>query len=418
MTWEERLFEATYTSPSGEIFTFEYEDVSTEVVKKTNAFQFPAADGTYIQDLGRQGRKLPVRIFFSGGDYDLIANAFEAALVERGFGQLSHPMYGVFNVIPFGAYTRRDNLVSGGNQARFEVTFWESIPLVYPVARDDGVAAINEEINTATEAAAEEFENVVEIDDPGFLSSLKATLEDIVEDVSAAIDAISQIQEDVRARVQAVENALNTAINTFVGGPLTTAFLLVDLLKEPGRILNNVVAKFEAYGGLVDQILNSVFGGSEDRVIRKNNFHANDLTASATIIGLVEGVVNSQFSTQIEALEAAEQILSYQDQIGNWRDDSFAATSSGSPGDLDTGTSFAAMQNLVAVTASYLVEVSFTLRQEKAIEIDRNRTLLDFLAEIYGQTFEDEIDFFIRANNLTGSQILELEKGMTVVYYI
>ena len=158
MTWQDRILEATYTSPSGEVFEFEYEDVSTEVAKKTNAFQFPAADGTYIQDLGREGRKLPLRIFFSGGDYDIIASDFEAALLERGLGRLSHPIYGVFNVVPFGAYSRRDDLVSGANQARFDVTFWESIPLVYPVARDDGITAITNEIETATEAVAEDFE--------------------------------------------------------------------------------------------------------------------------------------------------------------------------------------------------------------------------------------------------------------------
>ena len=107
MNWQTRIREAAYNSPSGARFTFDYENVSQSIEKKTTSFDFPDANGTYIQDLGNTGRRYPLRMFFWGNDYDQEVEAFEAALLERGIGKLEHPIYGVKNVVPFGVITRR-----------------------------------------------------------------------------------------------------------------------------------------------------------------------------------------------------------------------------------------------------------------------------------------------------------------------
>ena len=106
MAWNERIREAAYTSPSGTRLLFSYENVAMSVDKKTAAFDFPDANGTYIQDLGHTGRKYALRMFFWGNDYDLEADAFEAALLEQGTGKLEHPIYGTKNVVPFGSIKR------------------------------------------------------------------------------------------------------------------------------------------------------------------------------------------------------------------------------------------------------------------------------------------------------------------------
>ena len=124
MSWQDRLREAAYTSPSGIRFLFLYEDIRFSVDKKTTAFDFPDAEGTYIQDFGNTGRRYPFRVIFAGPDYDLKATAFSAALAEPGIGKLETPLYGAIDVVPFGTITRRDALKSAGNQAIFEIVFW------------------------------------------------------------------------------------------------------------------------------------------------------------------------------------------------------------------------------------------------------------------------------------------------------
>ena len=160
MAWNDRIREAGYTSPSGVRLTFEYENVQRSVGKKTTGFEFPDADGTFVQDLGHTGRKYPFRMFFWGDNYDLEVQAFEDALLERGVGRLDHPIYGSVDVVPFGEIVRRDDLTTAANQAVLQVTFWETIGLVYPSSQTDPASAVLISVDEYNTSASEEFEEV------------------------------------------------------------------------------------------------------------------------------------------------------------------------------------------------------------------------------------------------------------------
>jgi len=71
----------------------------------------------------------------------------------------------------------------------------------------------------------------------------------------------------------------------------------------------------------------------------------------------------------------------------------------------------------VALTAGFLVEISFNLKQERRIILTRNRSIIDLVAELYG-TVDDQLDFLISSNDLSGSEILEVPKGREIVYYV
>ena len=128
--------------------------------------------------------------------------------------------------------------------------------------------------------------------------------------------------------------------------------------------------------------------------------------------GSVLSVVNNQFATKTEALEAAETILAQFDALTEWRDDNFTSL-----GEIDTGTSYQQLLEAVALTAGFLVEISFTLKQERHLILNRNRTIIDLVAELY-RSIDDNLDFFITSNNLSGSEILELPAGREIVYYV
>ena len=49
--------------------------------------------------------------------------------------------------------------------------------------------------------------------------------------------------------------------------------------------------------------------------------------------------------------------------------------------------------------------------------LGHNRTIIDLVAELYGSV-DDQLDFLISSNDLTGDEILELPKGREIVYYI
>ena len=84
MAWNDRIREAAYTSPGGDRITFAYENVRKTVDKKTTGFEFPDANGTFVQDLGHTGRRYPLRVFFWGDDYDQDADGTDADLGAYG----------------------------------------------------------------------------------------------------------------------------------------------------------------------------------------------------------------------------------------------------------------------------------------------------------------------------------------------
>lgn len=410
MPWNDRLREAAYTSPSGVRLTFTYEDVSRSFDKKTTAFEFPDADGTFIQDLGKTGRRYPLRLFFWGDDYDQEAEAFEQALGERGTGRLEHPIYGAVNVVPFNRVSRRDDLKTAANQAVLEVTLWETIELVYPTAQGDPASAVATAVDEYNAAAADTFEATAGLDSAVTRATFKNTYLAAVGVVDTVLGPIAETQDDTRVQFDAIVSSINQGIDTLVADPLTLAFQTTQLIQSPARALTAITARLDAYVDLTTALISG--DGAVIEAGESTRFRSTDLFVSTYVTGSILSVINNQFLTKRGAIEAAEVILAQFEQVTDWRDESFNTL-----GEVDAGGAYQQLQEAVAVTVGFLVEISFSLKQEKIIVLDRPRTPLDLEAELYG-TIDINLNFLINTNNLTGSEILEIPRGREIVYYI
>lgn len=414
MSWNNRIREAAYTSPSGIRLTFDYENVRKIVDKKTTGFEFPDANGTFVQDLGHSGRRYPLRVFFWGYDYDREAEAFEAALLERGTGKLEHPIYGAVDVVPFGTITRRDDLKTSANQAVIEITFWETIGLIYPSAQVDPASSVLSAIDEYNTAASDEFNNVTSLNSANEKATFKNSYKALLDNASNRLEEIADVQDDVRSQFNMIVDSINQGIDILIAKPLMLAFQTTQLIQSPARASANIKARLDAYGNLVTSIIsgNGAISVPGNNSRNSNEFHTKDIYASTYVTGSVVSVVNNQFATKTEALQAAETVLTQLNYVTDWRDQNFQSLA-----EVDKGRSYQKLQEAVVLTAGFLVEISFSLKQEHVIILDRNRTIIDLAAELYGSV-DDQLDFLINSNNLSGSEILELPKGRKIVYYI
>lgn len=418
MSWQDRIREAAYTGPkSGTRLTFQYENVSRVTPKKTTGFDFPDADGTFVQEHGRSGRRYPLRLYFSGADYDADVVAFEMLLEERGAGKLEHPIYGAVDVVPFGDLVRRDDLVTAANQAVLEVTFWSTIGIAYPTSAGDPASDALQAVVLYNEAAAEEFEDTIETEPVFVKISFKNKILALVAAVKSGLQFIADTQELVQKQFNAIVDSINEGIDLLVAGPLTMALQIQQMIQAPGRALAAIRDRLNAYKDLADAIIS----GDGADVSDVNDLRTRDLYASSYVTGSIISVINNQFTTKTDAIEAAEAVLEQFEDLVAWRDAQFealeAATPSLNAGTIDTGGAYEKLQEAVALTVGYLVQISFDLRAERRLVLDRPRTIIDLTAELYGAV-DSELDFFITSNDLTGSEILELPAGREVVYYI
>lgn len=406
MAWNDRLREAAYTSPSGVRIAFEYEDVRTEVDKKTTGFQFPDADGTFVQDTGHSGRRYPLRVFFWGPDYDLQANAFDELLLERGAGRLEHPIYGTVNVVPFGTISRRDDLKTAANQTVMDITFWATIGIEYPSSQTDPASNVLTSVEEYNATTAAQFAEDIDLATEGKKETFKGEYDRLLGNVKSGLQSVANTQDNVRKQFDAITKSVDQGIDILIDDPLTLASQTTQLIQSPARALTSIRARLSAYGNLTSDI---IFGNKPST---PNEFRTADLYNSTYVTGGIVSTVNNQFATKAEALGAAEEVLAQMDAVTVWRDENLQDLDL-----IDTGEAYQQLQEAVAITAGFLVDISFSLKQERRIVLDRARTIIDLAAEVYGSV-DDQLDVLINTNDLSGSEILELPKGREIVYYV
>jgi prophage DNA circulation protein len=401
MAWQDRIRPASYTSPSGARFTFDFENVSREVNKKTSTYDFPDAEGTYVQDLGKTGKRYPLRIIFWGDNYDEIATEFEDAVSETGIGLLEHPMYGPVDVIAVDSIVRRDDLKTAANQAIIQITFWETIRLIYPISQIDGVSSISSTIDSYNIASADTLNNNLDISDQAKQVNIRNKYNSLLSPATNTLRQIADNTTAVQQQFNAIERSINQGIDTLVGKPLTLAFQTNILLQAPARAVSAIGARFEAYSNLAQSITSTSESG--------NNFYISDLFASSYVSAMAVTIINTEFETKTQAIESAETIIDTFEAVQSWREDNLESP--------DTGEAYQQLQELLALSVGYLVDISFRLKQERRLILDRSRTIIDLVAEIFG-VVDEALDRFIIDNDLSGSEILEIPRGKEIVYFI
>ncbi len=412
MSWQDRLRPPSYESPSGKKITFIYEDVSKQTLKHTTAFEFADQNGTFVQSQGRSGRRLPLRIIFSGDDYDLQANTFDAMLDEDGVGVLEHPVYGRFDVVVFGEISRQDLVKSRGNQAVFNVTFFETNGLTFPLPVDSAADALQTAIDAFLEVSPEQFANTLDRDSIIENVSLRDRYDTVVKQVKSGLDAVAAVQEEIKSAFDTVFQSINDAIDVFIDDPLALGFQTGILMQLPARSIALIASRLDAYGNLLVSITTNgqIYAPGLDAQ-PNNSFRNDDLFASNLLMGSAASVLNNDFETKQDALSAAEILLEGLDAFTIWRDTNIQAL-----GIVDSGEVYQKVIDGISIAAGFLVEISFSLKQERSVILVTATTPIELEARYYG-TLDENLDFLIQSNALVGEEILEVPIGRKVVYY-
>lgn len=473
VSWETRVAEAVaaYTPPSGLKITFDFQDLSKRVNKKTSVHSFPDANGVLVQDHGVGTRIYPMRVIFWGLDCDTQAKVFDAALEETGIGTLDHPMYGDnIPVVPFGAITRRDDLVTNANQVIFDVVFYKTIEAIYPAVDEDQANAVLTALDLFGEAGAAEFATSISQGTISEEQGLIDNIQDLLGEVQDGLDSIAAVQDIVNDQFQDLVDTINLGIDTLIAQPLSLAFNIQQMVQAPGTALANINDRLAGYTNLANSIFNSsdaisdpggpygqgpgieTDAGSGNDLQSPNKFHVRNLYASNYVAGSILSVLytsndkggatavpavqqqqadaaetgvsaKNKFNNSSDVLVAAESLLSQMESLQTWRDANFKSMAGDSaeflstPNNTDQGGSIQSLTDAVGLAAGYLIQLSFSLPKEKALVLDRDRTIVDLSYELFGSV-DDQLDALIENNNLTGDEIKELPKGKTIVYYV
>ena len=438
MAWTDLISDAQYTSPSGRVFTFCYGDLKKETDLKTATFTFPEADGALVVPLGVGGRRFPLNCHFYGPDCLGLADGFEAALEERGYGELTHPVYGVRKVIPTGTIARSDNLVSALNVSAVDVVFAETIidemfPASDLITEDEIGAAVDKFADAATAEFAADM-------DPADVAASIRAQQVVKEQATILVDDLSPVAKksvSSWAKFQEVAENLEQNIAKFAEEKTAIARQIIAAGRIPSRLAVSVLAKIEGYGAAINAILTNYKKDPVGIENVKNQFVASRLTLQTLMTNLAAGIALTMHgSGQIDSPAAAssagvvtvsggsagfrsrDAAINTAVQLAELYDDIVAFCDIQIKKDMfvDTGAGFAAMRDVVISAITMITDSAFPLPGRKIIILGRDRQIMELLAELYGNF--DKIDEFIVDNDLTANEIAMIPMGRQVAYYV
>ena len=361
--------EGRYTSPSGNVYTFSYGNVSRDTELKTAVYTYPMRDGARVQHQGRGAMTFPLACIFHGSDCMERASAFEEALIERGAGELQHPAYGIFRVKPTGNIVREDRLVTGSNQSTVTVTFTESI-------ENDDDNTMNEVAANTIDSNHEIFENVAAEDFAAAIASIESVSEQLAIEAALEMQTQSIIDNlqpmamsdrrtfaDWLASANELQSSITQIFNRGMAAgrsiedifvrALNVGRLTLRLMRLPARLSTTLASKIAGYSALTAHLINQFRNDPFEIRKIKNAF------ATATL-GISGAVASISTGASISTAEAAAS-------PGNNAVQS-AASGSTARGGAGSGSGSGVLQGDEGGSYSAAVRNSGTASREEAVE--------------------------------------------------
>ncbi len=405
MSYLDRLRTAKYVSPSGSEFEFNFNDLKRAGGKKATVHEFPQQDDPNVQDLGNLANRFAIELFFTGADYDQVADSFWNALAEKGPAILQHPRWGDVSVLSL-THTQGESFVDGMGRARFEIEFVRVGEVAYPTTIVQTEASIEDSLDSTGEATGEafgkQFDPESAADSAVSKKSLKDSLNDFSENISGIIAANEELSEEINRRVSEFESTMDQLILD----PITLGYSFVQLFRVPGRMVTKITSKIAGYKTMLESLAGYVAPETKSQAATRT------LQTVGILAGMAESTLTGSFASRSEAVLACEALW---DAISSAIEliESVEGTIPGysAPADI-----MAWLRDILARAAAMLLEKSFSLKAERRITLEGDRTPLDLIYELYDDI--DHLDEFIEQNRLQGDEIFMIPRGREVAYYV
>lgn len=457
MAWTDEISEAVYTAPSGKRIVFNYESsLSRSTPLKTAEHTFPDVDGAEIQSLGLGGKKFPMTAIFFGGECLSLADEFEAALCERGYGTLEHPIYGKHTVVPTGSLDRSDDLVSALNESRVKVTFSETLTESLPLSELAAEDALDAAIDNYENAASAAFAGMIvtsTVDDEIQLQSVMTTQDNsLFKGIAKLCEKSGDLKQKQTLFQKLNEFKMNVTnwvkkVDTLAAKAQEIATVVIKTARLPSEIAIGAMAKVEGYSSVIKDFLNNAKKDPVGANAIKNQYAATSTMVGAMVASLSYGVAKSAKEGASASGGSSGSLSSFSSSGGSGnvagvqanagkilsRGDVFAIADAvavqfevykdyidaqvAKNAFVDTGESYEAVLETVIKAVEMLHEVAFDLPMARTIKLGKDRQLYELLCELYGKQGFDRVDEFIMDNGLNADEIELIPMGREVRYY-
>ena len=423
--WASRLRTyLTLVAPDGTIFdvTWEGDDITTE--KMVGQFNAPLTVGTITQDLATKSLGFALSLSFEGDTHDIDSFGFIRAISQFGPWAVIHPVYGEFILQPVGPFSLSAKPTSSGNISVVSGSWIEVLPDDSTKGIAELGAQVSAQIDAADAAAAAQFQNALNLEDPEAQAAAAAAGQrGLGALLSSGLYSIIKTAANVQASFTAAYNSLTASLQATVWDGVNIYQQVQAILAIPAVVEADLSIKIAAFNDFIDKVTLTIDPNGSDSSAT-NTAAINELYLSAALTGIILSVTTSTPATRDQAVQAINDINTTFAGITAALDAVQTATE-GNRADrqyFSNGLSYADLARLVAMGIDYLLRLIFDLKIALRFTLDRPRHPGEIVITEYAPKdsgdYDALYDLFIAANRLIGDDIILLPAGREVVVYV
>ena len=215
-----------------------------------------------------------------------------------------------------------------------------------------------------------------------------------------------------------IQNEINQALNDYINKPLDAVIAINRVLKIPAQLSLNIANKVNGYAVLIDTIIqNNAYNYSQKAI--KEAFLI--MSGASMTLSIAYGDLedkNQSLYVENKLLEYENKILMSLETIeGIIGADPVENYKAGEEYVINTDAKNELIKSF-DLSRKYLIQNISELPIKMEYTLNRNRNMIDLIAELYNTADDEFINKFISDNNIVGNELLMMNKGRKVYYFI
>lgn len=397
MNWLNRIndIELEIITGDGQSFKPLWKEARKNVKYNTEGFDFVGVEGTYVERKKQSGNQFPVLFYFQGDDCIEQARKFEYAARDSRAWTINHPIYDSILVQPLSL--EFDNSVL--NISKISGIVWETINWKYPMYKLNVKITIVQIKKDVDIRNAEIFENNLDITSLGLTDDALLSC-DII---GKGYEVLTDVFEDINVLKDLIRSASTSAQN-ILSLPLYFMQQIQNLINFPFLIKQNVEFKINQVIDSYNNLKNMIVGVSDNNEL----YAAYSFSLLAAICQVAVSPDKIDYNTRQEVLDTIDKIIIINNDVINTFDDINYQPDANLSLQLD---------RIINMTVANLYDVAWDARQERTIILEKDDNIVNLAYKYYGAG-DDNLQKFIDTNIMSIDELLQINKGRRLIYYV
>ncbi len=408
MSWLENLKDdLVITTGDGNKFAPNWINASKTREYNIAEFDFPNVAGTLVKRSQPRGRKYNLEIYFEGDDHLEKADEFDNSANDNRPWVISHPYWGRITVHPISL---------SYDTVKYNVT--KITGVVIETITDDNPKAVVDITNQIVTTV----ETVITTSAFSFTIDVEPDVDDInklTENNELFFNAGNQIASNTLDFEDYFNlfNKANAEILNATAQPLAAINALQAVIQAPSLFAQGVKLRMNVF---VEQTTKLSQGVINIITPSGKKIYENNATTALTCMTLASAnPIDGDYTRRSQVIAIIDQISTAYDNF--LIDLDTLQTDNG--GDLDSyipdSQSLIALNDNINFAIANLFTIALDARQERTIILEADSDPINLTHRFYGLNPDDsKIKEFININNIGLDELLLIEKGRPIIYFI